>query len=266
MVVIDTNSNVSSSLSLLKAKGVGAVGRYYSSSAWKRLTQAEATLIDAAGIRIFTVFEDDGDPTLTADTGVHHAQITLKQANTVGQPEGSAIYFALEHLPSGYTTGDVDRVKEYVSGLRAGLNGRYKLGVYSDGVVCAALLDFGLCDYAWLSASRGFEGSKAFYASKRWALAQDPHIDQNWDGLSIDLNELAADFGAFRLPAAAAPSPSAPSPMTCVRSFAGHQRDICSDCAEHLRQGRGGRRTWGMGILRQPNVRHCRTPHSRRSY
>jgi hypothetical protein len=202
MIVIDTSSNVSSSLALLKAKGVAFVGRYYSSSAGKRLTQAEAKLIDAAGIQMFTVFEDDGDPELTADMGLNHAQIALVQAAAVGQPHGSAIYFGLEHLPNGYTSQHLGGIKAYVSGLKEGLGELYKLGVYSDGVVCAALLDAGMCDFTWLSASRGFPGSKDFYASRRWVLAQDPDIDQDWGGLSVDLDEAAPNFGAFRLSAA----------------------------------------------------------------
>ncbi|MBV8191223.1 MAG: DUF2272 domain-containing protein [Alphaproteobacteria bacterium] len=212
MVAIDTNSNVSSKLEVLKARDVSAVGRYYSSAAWKRLTAAEAKKIDAAGIRMFAIFEDDGDPELTDDMGLNHAQLAVSQAQAVGQPEGSAIYFALEHLPNGYTSNDVDRIKDYIAGVKAGLSGRYKLGVYSDGVVLAALLDTAMCDYAWLSASRAFPGSQSFYASGRWALAQDPHIDQKWDGLSVDVDEAAADFGAFRLAALAAPA-GGPSPV-----------------------------------------------------
>lgn len=219
-IVIDTSSNVSAKLDVLKARGVGAVGRYYSSSAWKRLTAAEAKRIDAAGMSMFTVFEDDGDPALTEDMGLHHAQIALAQALAVGQPEGSAIYFALEHLPGGYKSSHVGGIKKYIAGVRSGLAGRYKIGVYSDGVVLAALLDAALCDYAWLSASRAFEGSKAFYTSGRWALAQDPHIDQDWDGLSVDLDEAAEDFGAFRLSASDAPSPDAAAGDAVPGTFA----------------------------------------------
>jgi hypothetical protein len=145
------------------------------------------------------IFEDGGDPALTSDSGLHDAQIALAQAKSVGQPEGSAIYFALEHLPNGYAAQHVPKIKDYVHGLMQGLGGHYKLGVYSDGVVCAAVLDAGLCDFTWLSASRGFPGSRDFYASKRWSIAQDPHVDQDWDGLSIDVNEANGGFGAFQL-------------------------------------------------------------------
>jgi hypothetical protein len=55
-----------------------------------------------------------------------------------------------------------------------------------------------LCDFAWLSASSSFEGSKDFYASKRWSLAQRS-VDQNWNGLSVDVDESNGDFGGFKV-------------------------------------------------------------------
>jgi hypothetical protein len=95
-----------------------------------------------------------------------------------------------------------------------------------------ALLTAGLCDYAWLSASRSFEGSQDFYASNRWALAQDPHVDQNWDGLSVDVNEAKADFGAFQVPGvtpAVAAVASAGSTGTAVTgNFASRAREIAN--------------------------------------
>ncbi|HEV2816809.1 MAG TPA: glycoside hydrolase domain-containing protein [Allosphingosinicella sp.] len=197
MPIIDTNTNVTTHMADLKKRGVTAIGRYYSSSAWKRLTKAEAQAISKAGVKIFVVFENDGDPALTKAMGLKHAQIAVTQAQAVGQPAGSAIYFALEHLPSGYEAKHVPGIKLYVAGLTEGLAGKYALGIYSDGVVCEALRAGGLCKYTWLSASRGFPGSKAYYAAGKWNLAQDPHVDQNWDGVSVDLNEAKGEFGAF---------------------------------------------------------------------
>src|SRR6516164_7637437 len=156
MTVVDTNDNTTSHIASLKSRGVTAVGRYYSSRASKRLTKPEARALSDARINIFTVFEDNGDPELSVSSGIHDAQIALQQATAVGQPEGSAIYFALEHLPNGYNASHLPGIRNYCSGLKQVLDGAYKLGVYSDGVVCDALLNDGLCDFAWLSASTGF--------------------------------------------------------------------------------------------------------------
>lgn len=195
---MDTSDNVFSQLRALASRQVTAIGRYYSRNAWKRLTPSEAQAISRAGIDIFTVFEDSGSLRLTVDQGVADAEVAAGQARAAGQPAGSTIYFALEHLPNGYAARDVPGIKTYFEGVHQVLDGAFATGVYSNGVVCAALLEAGLCAHSWLSASRGFEGSRAFYASKRWTSAQDPKVDQNWDGLSVDVNEVQGHFGQFR--------------------------------------------------------------------
>ena len=199
MTVIDTSDSVSTKLLALRKRQVSAIGRYYSSRAWKRLTPSEASQASAFGFDLFTVFEDSGKPDLTVDSGVADGQIALGQAKAVGQPEGSAIYFALENLPSGYHSSDIPGLKLYAEGVAAVLKGKYRVGIYSNGSTLSALLEAGLCEFAWLSASRGFEGSREFYRSRRWQLAQDPRIDQDWGGLSVDVNEANGKFGAFRV-------------------------------------------------------------------
>ena len=219
MAVIDTNDNTTTRIGFLRARGITAVGRYYSSSAWKRLTKPEAEALSETGIKLFTVFENSGDPELSVQQGIHDAQIALQQATQVAQPEGSAIYFAMEHLPNGYNASHVPGIKSYYSGLRQVLGGKYKLGVYSDGVVCDALLSSGACEYAWLSASTAFPGSKDFDRSGKWALAQR-RVDLDWSGLSVDTNDAKPDFGAF-LVRAAAPAGVAPSAMAASMAAAG---------------------------------------------
>src|SRR5712671_1887233 len=223
MTVVDTSDNTSGHLRVLMNKGVTGVGRYYSSRAWKRLTKPEATALSDAGIQIFAVFEDKGDPELSVSKGIHDAQIALQQATSIGQPQGSAIYFAMEHLPNGYNDSHLPGIRNYYHGLKEVLDGKYNLGVYSDGVVCDALLSDGLCEYAWLSASTAFPGSKDFDRSGRWALAQRK-VDVDWSGLSIDTNDAKDDFGAFRLGvtarvAIARPS-MAPGAVAAARAFA----------------------------------------------
>lgn len=202
MTAIDTNSNVASHIDLLKGKGITHVGRYYASNQQKRLTPQEARAISEAGMQIFVVFENAGSPSLTFDQGVHDAQLARQQAKAVGQPEGSAIYFALEGLPHGYAASDVPGAKAYMSGVASVLGDEYRRGVYGDGVICKALLDAGLVAYTWLSASSSFPGTKDFAASNLWSIKQDSHVDQVWDTLSVDTNLIKADIGAFRIASA----------------------------------------------------------------
>jgi len=229
MIVIDTNNDVSGKISLLKEKGVVAVGRYYSTKAGKRISPREAQAIAAAGLKLFVVFEDNGDPPLGGNAGTNDAQLALEQARAIRQPPGSAIYFAMEHLPSGYTHHDLPGVKAYFQQIRLVFQGTYKVGVYSDGVVCDALLTSGLCDFAWLSASMSFEGSKAFYLSGRWSLAQQTPLDQDWNGISVDTNEAKPTFGEF-VPLPLAMTQRAAAPAAAAdgrqRGFLGWKPDV----------------------------------------
>lgn len=204
MSAIDTNSNVAGHVTLLKSKGVTHVGRYYSSSQRKRLTPQEALAISNAGLKIFVVFENGGSPNLTFEQGVHDAQIAVLQAKAAKQPQQSAIYFALEGLPHGYGEDDLAGAKTYMAGVNSVLGGAYKAGVYADGLICRGLLDAGLVAYTWLSASSSFPGTRDFAASNLWSIKQDPHVDQNWDGLSIDTNLIKAEIGAFSVALAVA--------------------------------------------------------------
>ncbi|HEY4987786.1 MAG TPA: DUF1906 domain-containing protein [Bradyrhizobium sp.] len=199
MTVIDTNSNCGNAIDTLRTRGVTAVGRYYRvvHPEW-RLTKAEAQKLSAAGIKLFTVYEDTGhNLTLTAAQGKTDGQNALEQATEVGQPTGTPIYFAVEGLPSGYVTSDLPAIRKYFDGVRQAIGGKYQLGVYSDGLVCETLLDEGVCTYTWLSASKSFAGTRDFYRTGRWNLAQTTPLDQNWNGLSVDVDEAKDDIGAF---------------------------------------------------------------------
>ena len=64
------------------------------------------------------------------------------------------------------------------------------------------LLDEGVCSYTWLSASKSFAGTRDFYRTGRWNLAQTTPLDQNWNGLSVDVDEAKDDIVAFDVPRA----------------------------------------------------------------
>lgn len=203
-MIIDTNSNCARQTGWLVDRGVEIIGRYYS----RRhpdyaLARAEAQAISAAGMKIFTVYEDFGQAAqfdLSRDQGQRDGAEALRQAHAVGQPQGTVIYFALEGLPNGYRAADIQHILQYCGGVAAGLADQYTIGVYGDGVVCQSLLDEGVCTHTWLAqASYSFEGSKAFYRRRRWNLAQiltDLPADK-WKQLSVDINEGQGEVGAF---------------------------------------------------------------------
>jgi hypothetical protein len=212
-VIIDTNKSCIGKTAFLKGKGVTTVGRYYRLRRYPEwaITKPEAQELSREGIKIFIVFEEYGkksDLPLTKARGKEDGQIALDQARGIGQPEGTAIYFAVEGLPHGYKSSDLPGIRRYFSGIQEIIGARYPLGAYGDGIVCKTLLDEGICKFTWLAAaSCSFEGTCDFFAKGRWSLAQLPPLDleDGWNGLSVDINHKnprIADFGTFSIPLA----------------------------------------------------------------
>lgn len=205
-MIIDTNDSCLGKAQLLQGKNVDTVGRYYRMAThpeWA-ITKAEAQELSKNNIRIFTVFEDFGHADkleLTKDQGKKDGTSALNQAQAIGQPLGSAIYFAVEGLPNGYKKADLPAIRDYFSGVKEAIAGKYELGVYADGTVCKAMLDENVCKYTWLAAaSTSFEGTKDFMKGWNWSVAQMGPLDISTDGLSVDLNVAKNNFGAFVVP------------------------------------------------------------------
>jgi hypothetical protein len=205
-VIIDTNDSCLGKAQLLKQKNIDTVGRYFrmaTHSEWA-ITKAEAQELSRANIRLFMVFEDYGHASklkLTKVQGNRDGAGAVKQAQAIGQPEGTAIYFAVEGLPDGYKKADLPGIRDYFSGVKKAIADKYTLGVYGDGIVCKTMLDENICKYTWLAAaSTSFQGTKNFMKSWRWSVAQMGPLDILTDGLSVDLDVAKDDFGAFVVP------------------------------------------------------------------
>ncbi|MDD7909209.1 DUF1906 domain-containing protein [Pseudovibrio exalbescens] len=192
---IDTTDDLSNSVAQLKANDIVAVGRYLSLSDWKRIQRNEAVALTQNGIQIFTVYQDaqnaPGD--FSAAYGTQNGTTALQQAQAIGQPAGSAIYFAVDYDAS---QNDYDtRIKPYFEAVRTALAGRYKPGVYGSGLICQNLLNDRLVDYCWLSESSGYRDHQTFLDSGNWNLSQEPATNAYDKDL---INPQKPDFGGFR--------------------------------------------------------------------
>ena len=205
-VVIDTATNVRDRATALFARGVRAVIRYYTSSmsSGKLLRPDEARALGEAGLGIAVVYQ------VMQNQRIHFSQAHGTTAGrnawryameTIGQPAGSAIYFAVDYDAS---TQDVEQaIVPYFEAARAQLRPgdlmkSYRIGVYGSGRVCGRLLDLGLVDLAWLAAPTGWAGYQAFRNSERWVLRQDLHISM--EGVPVDPDYVQpgrVDFGQF---------------------------------------------------------------------
>jgi len=228
MSIIDTPWNTAAKAAALAAAGVTAVLRYYNfansrSLPEKCLTATEARALSAAGIAVGVVFQQMQNATryFSRQEGERAGERALWLArDTIGQPEGSAIYFAVDYDAGAQ---DVDSaIASYFEGVHAALGSGgsggtpYRVGAYGSGLVCDRLRDRGLIDLAWLSLSRGFRGTREALAAGRYDLQQTELA--TIVGLPADLNEANPDgdgFGAFTVADAAPPataSPPAPAP------------------------------------------------------
>ncbi|HYU25661.1 MAG TPA: glycoside hydrolase domain-containing protein [Thermoanaerobaculia bacterium] len=197
----DINSGVDSSSVItpsaahcLAQLGFTFAARYYRShkSKLNRLTREEALTISAAGLTIVAVFEYAGTKAsyFTAEQASMDVKDALEQVAEVGQPLGSAIYFAVDY---NATIDDIEGpVNDYFTVINAALRPKYLPGVYGSGATCAAMLAAGLADFAWLSQSVAFLGTPGF---TNWSIKQgQPH---QFCGLDTDPDDAHGLYGGF---------------------------------------------------------------------
>ena len=231
---IDLPTDSSDVVGELKGFPINFVARYYRdpASRWPALSPAEAERLSALGLKIVTVWEwHSSTPAyFTYASGYSDALSASRQAKGVGQPLGSAIYFAVDFNARGSELWQID---QYFRGVNAGLaaagSGRpeYKVGVYGSGAVCAAVKDARLAQYAWLSGSTSWDGTPGYSA---WNIRQAPHGGR-FPNLAFDhdANEAMNDYGGFQLanyagvatPAAAVVSVAAAVPAAAATLITG---------------------------------------------
>src|SRR5437660_814658 len=166
---LDVEVDCSPQIDCLTSEGFEFVGRYYNTNRpSKNLTLTEAQALSAAGITIVVVWEN-GFPTKASyfsnAKGISDATGALKMASEIGQPEGSAIYFAVDYDASAAdVSGPVSQYFQGVKGVFDAADQQYAIGVYGSGATCQSLLNAGVVSFAWLCQSTGFLGSKTFTA------------------------------------------------------------------------------------------------------
>jgi len=176
---LDTTIELTRHAAALKAQGYDFAMRYYSHNASKNLSLGEARALSGAGLRIGVVWETSGTHAgfFSRAQGLADGAEAFRMAReTIGQPFGSAIYFAVDYDP---TQADIDGpVSNYFTGVHAALyvanegQPSYRVGVYGSGLCCGALVERGIASLSWLSQSTAFAGSRQYAEQKRYDLIQ----------------------------------------------------------------------------------------------
>lgn len=186
----------------LKGSGLHFVARYYRSplSRLPPLSADEARIVSSNGMKLVAIwqYQSNRPEHFSYERGYADAVAAYQQARGVGQPNGSAIYFAVD-----YNAPDRDiagAIQQYFRGVHAGLAAAgggsppYRVGVYGSGAVCLYLKRMQLAEYTWLSASTAWYGSRDYgdwniKQGRRTTLLTFDH----------DINEAQGDYGGFMI-------------------------------------------------------------------
>jgi len=198
---LDASANCAPFAPQIVAAGFQFVVRYYSRFPSKVLSLAEARTLSAAGLQLMTVYQDSNDriELFTAALGVSQAAKAIQLATALGQPSGSAIYFAADFDPSPvHVRGPVVQYFHAVHDALAA--SPFRVGVYGSGLTCRLVRDAGFAEFTWLSQSTGFRDYLSFLPQANVVQAA-PSRDLIKNKLNID-DDIARStgFGAFQLP------------------------------------------------------------------
>jgi hypothetical protein len=195
---IDLPTDASDVLNELEGGRFAFVARYYRdpTSHWPPLSASEARRLAALGLRIVAVWEPRSpDPAhFSYSSGYADALAAYGQAQAVGQPAGSAIYFAVD-----FDAQALEPIEQYFTGVAAGLaaasggKAEYRVGVYGSGAVCEAVTQAGLARYSWLSNSTAWAGSLDY---RGWNIRQGGRLAEL--SFNHDSDEARSRYGGFR--------------------------------------------------------------------
>ncbi len=143
------------------------------------LTRAEVAALKNAGFRIVSCYEENGsDPPVayfTRAQGKHDGRRGFTQAQAVGQPAGTPVYFAVDTDPSAgqrlaileYFQGIAEGLQQYVDNMKAQNKPpvNYAIGVYGSGCLLGWCHDQGIATWFWQAFAPGWcPGTGAVWA------------------------------------------------------------------------------------------------------
>jgi hypothetical protein len=203
---LSTNLHCHPFADCLVAEGKKFVIRYHSRTTTqpqKRISPVEAAALARAGLEIACVYQDNGrlPEDFGRDRGVLDGRSAQGYAAQIGQPPGSAIYFAVDH---DFSAAEIQSfVLPYFEGVRAGLDeaaggtSDFVIGVYGSGLACQLVRDNNaLARFAWLAEATAWRGSADY---DRWDVRQHVNaaslcgLERNWERC-----EASGPFGQFR--------------------------------------------------------------------
>jgi LysM repeat protein len=173
----------------LKAAGIEYVARYLGDS-WKSISKKEAEVIIASGLQIVSIWETN--PTyggyFTKDKGISDGMDAVSFAQSLGQPKGSAIYFAVDYDAQ---PTDMQAIVNYFLGVCQELGKDYNVGVYGSYPVLTMLHESCAVNFYWQTAA----WSSGNVADFNDILQYD--FNKKIAGIPVDYNQVSSSAGAW---------------------------------------------------------------------
>jgi hypothetical protein len=183
----------------IAAAGYSFAARYLVPTGYKRLTRAEAEAITAAGMQIVSVYETTADRAAGGATnGAIDGSNAAGTARAIGQPAGSAIYFAVDFDAQ---PKDYDAIEAYFRAAARQIIG-YEIGVYGSYAVIEEMARRGAAKHFWQTYAWS-RGKKSLRANLyQW------QNDTRLAGIGVDLNEGYGNEGAWDTNPVVVPEPA----------------------------------------------------------
>lgn len=164
----------------LKNAGYHFALRYLGNS-WKSFNKAESVAIQKVGLNLCSIYQSTANKAFYFNKaqGLKDGKQATIWANKVGQPKGSAIYFAVDY--GAKSLSQLSDIKKYFAGVKTAISKDFKVGVYGSYTVIEAMK--GLVDYYWQT-----------YAWSSGKISKHAHLRQYHNnvtvqGVNIDKNE-----------------------------------------------------------------------------
>ncbi|SFK89581.1 protein of unknown function [Paenibacillus sp. 1_12] len=163
-----------------RTKNFEFVARYLVPSSWKALSRGEAEIITQGGLQIVSVYETTANRPLDGrEAGLADGATALQLAIDMGQPAGSAIYFAVDFDAS---SAQMSSVADYIQAASETTPGYYT-GVYGSYAVIEEMHKRGVCSRFWQTYA--WSGGKKSDAMNIYQYQNDTTLN----GIIVDLNE-----------------------------------------------------------------------------
>jgi LysM repeat protein len=181
-------------------------------------------VLSNAGLKMISIWETN--PTYARyfrkDKGIADGKDALAYAKSIGQPEGSAIYFAVDYDAQ---VADMQAILSYFTGVRQSLGKHYKAGAYGSCAVLDMLHRSSAADCYWQTAA----WSRGKVVDFIDILQYDFH--KKIAGIPVDYNHFSTNAGSWGKDAELLSSSQPSPPQAATNTYTVQPGDTLSGIA-----------------------------------